>query len=137
MAITAYNEATDRATMLDRCIGVPASLFAAVVATGVFATISANPAIGWRILAGIVSLAAAVLAALQTFLRLAERSEQYRETARSYGAYRRSLEQALLFIPSDRTSAYNLVNELRSALAEIAQGKPNVPPSIWKGAQDS
>ena len=45
-----------------------------------------------RLIVGMTSVTAAVLAALQTFLRYAERAEQHRAAGARYGAVRRKLE---------------------------------------------
>jgi hypothetical protein len=47
-----------------RRLGVPVVLLSAVVATSIFATVAADPALGWKILTGLLSLAAAMLASL-------------------------------------------------------------------------
>ncbi len=77
---------------------------------------------------------AAVLAALQTFLKNAERSEQFREAARGYGRLRREIEQARLFGPGTREEAVELLDAIGEKMAEAGRGKPNVPLSVWDRA---
>lgn len=134
VALWSYNEAATQANTAEKRMGVPATVFSAIVATGVFATIQSNPALGWRIATGIVALLASVLTALQTFLRPAERAEQYREAARNYGQVRRKIERAQIFLPVTRQEADKVLEELAEALTEVARGRPNVPRSIWDRA---
>ena len=134
VALAAYNDATTRTMAAERRLGVPAVFITAVVGTGVFATLQSDPALSWRIATGILAVLAAVLTALQTFLRQAERAEQYREAARSYSRFRRRVERARLFPPATREEADAVLDELSEELAEAARGKPNLPQRIWDRA---
>jgi hypothetical protein len=135
VAVSAYNQATTRTAAAGQRLGAPAAALSALVATGVFATLSHQPALGWRIGTGIAAVAAAVLAALQTFLRLPDRAEQYRAAARAYGALRRRIEQARLLPPVTPQRADALLSEIRQDLRDAAVGKPNVPQHIWNRAE--
>ena len=135
VALSAYNDATMHTVVADRRLGLPAAALSALVATGVFATLSDDGALGWKIATGITAVAAAVLTALQTFLRLSERAEQFRETARAYGDLRRRIEQARLFPPATRDEAEAVLGELRRAQRDAGRGKPNVPRAIWDRAE--
>lgn len=135
IALSAYNDANTRTLTAERRLGVPATALTALVGTGVFATLQADPGLGLRIATGTIAIVAAVLIALQTFLRQAERAEQYREAARSYSRIRRRIEHALLFPPETRAAAEALVTEVGEALAEAARGKPNVPQRVWDRAE--
>lgn len=135
VALKAYNQATTRAVAMEYRLGVPAVVLSALVATGVFATLESNPATGWRIATGLVAGLAATLTALQTFLRSAERAEQFHEAARGYGRLRRRIEQALLFLPETRKDATDLLTEIANELGETSVGKPNVSHAIWDRAE--
>jgi hypothetical protein len=135
VALKAYNDATTRAAAAEWRLGIPAIALSALVATGVFATLQSDPELGWRIATGIVAALAAVLTALQTFLRHNERAEQFRGAARGYGRMRRRIEQAQLFPPTTREEAIALLEELAEELDETSIGNPNVARSIWDRAE--
>ena len=135
VALSAYNSATTRTLASERRLGIPAVVLSTAVATSVFATLAESPAVGWRIATGTIALLAAVLTALQTFLRQEERAEQYRDAARSYGRLRRRVERTLLFPPETVTAANHVLDELADALAEAGRGKPNLPQRIWDQAE--
>ena len=135
VALSAYNDATTRTVANERRLGIPTVVLTSVVATGLFATLNKDPAIGWRIATGVIAVVAAVLSALQTFLRQAERAEHYREAARSYGRIRRQVERARLFPPGTRVEADRLLKLIGEELAEAARGKANVPQKIWDRAE--
>jgi hypothetical protein len=75
-------------------LGVPTALLAAVAGTSIFASLTISPAVWAKILVGLLSLTAAVLAILQTFLRYDERAQQHKEAGQRFGILRREIEAA-------------------------------------------
>jgi hypothetical protein len=73
-------------------IGIPAVILSTIVGTTVFATLQKQVTLGVQIGVGAISVLAAALAALQTFLRYSERAEKHRATAAAYAAVRHRLE---------------------------------------------
>lgn len=73
-------------------VGYPRRSDYPVVATSIFATLNSPPSLGWKVAAGLVSLLAAVVSALQTFFKFAERAEKQEAAGASYGALRRQIE---------------------------------------------
>jgi hypothetical protein len=63
---------------LNYLLGVPVVVLTTFVGTSVFATLQEDVNTSLRILVGAVSVFAAVLASLQTFLRYPERAEKHR-----------------------------------------------------------
>jgi hypothetical protein len=57
-------------------LGVPVVAGTSIVGTSIFATLTEEPWIVWKIATGVISIAAAVLAALQTFFGFAEQAEK-------------------------------------------------------------
>jgi hypothetical protein len=62
-------------------LGIPVVIFTTLAGLTVFASIGTSLYPWWKVAVGIVSIAAAALASLQTFLKLAERAETHRSTA--------------------------------------------------------
>ena len=63
-----------------------------IVATSIFGSISETPpSKTWQVATGFISLAAAVLAALQTFFRFAEQAQMHLAAAANYLKMRRKL----------------------------------------------
>jgi conflict system pore-forming effector with SLATT domain len=73
-------------------LGVPAVLLSTLVGTSVFATIERQPELWLQIAVGLSSVAAALLASLQTFMGYTERAEKHRMAGARYGALGRELE---------------------------------------------
>ena len=75
-------------------LGIPAIIFSTVVGTAVFATLESQTLdISARVIVALVSIAAAVLADLQTFLRLSEAAAAHGQSGDWYSAIKRDIEQ--------------------------------------------
>jgi hypothetical protein len=110
--------------------GVVAVSLSAIVGTGVFASLGkqVNPTI--QILVGGMSVAAAVLAALQTFLKHGDRASSHRQAAARYGALVRQIET--LLATSKNILSTEVLDELRTKMDKLAQETPQLPEHIWK-----
>lgn len=115
-------------------LGLPTVILTAIAGTTVFATIESSPETWVKVLTGAMSLAAAVLAALQTFLRYAELSERHKAAAQKYGMLRRELEEALAQaatvtpptpLPADFTKSF------RERWDALDSQVPNLPQWIY------
>jgi hypothetical protein len=96
VAHKAHIKAAARADRLNKALGIPATVLSAVVGTAVF--VSLEKEVGGptgKILIGLLSVAAAVLASLQTHLHYSENAELHRKAAGRYGVIRRELEALL------------------------------------------
>lgn len=112
-------------------LGIPAIILATFAGTSVFATLSDQPNIYLQIAVGIASVAAAVLASLQTFMGYSEKAEKHRLAGAKYGALGRHLEIM-------RTQLDSIENEelikVREKLDALAVESPNNLLSIYKNA---
>jgi hypothetical protein len=94
-------------------LGLPAIIFSTFVGTSVFASLNNEHIHVWlKIAIGLISVVAAVLTALQTFLGFSERAEKHRKTAVRYGAVGRQIEQFL----QTGTSAHETTDDLGRVL---------------------
>jgi hypothetical protein len=76
-------------------LGVPVAIISAVVGTSVFASLESTVELKWKIIIGLASILAAILASIQTFLRFEERAESHRLIAGRCAILRREIEQLL------------------------------------------
>lgn len=107
-------------------LGVSAATFSAVVGTSLFVTVASEPLQYFRVFAGCLSVLAAVLGALQTFLKYDERSSAHRRTAARYGALVRQIE---VMLAAPEALAQKTLDELRIALDQLAEDAPELPES--------
>ena len=120
------------ANWLSRChllLGVPAVMLSAIVGTTIFATLQEQSNLYLQIVIGLVSLIAASVVALQTFLKLEERAENHRTAGAAYGAIRRQIQQILY--SSGGENELDIVNKIRSRLDDLALESPKVSERIW------
>jgi hypothetical protein len=122
-------------------IGAPAALLSAIVATSIFATLSGDPTLGWKLATGLVSLAAAGLASLQLFFNYSEKSAQHRASGAAYAALRRELELLIIRAgdqagpqQSDRQELLGALDRMRLRFDELADSSPLIPDRAWQRA---
>jgi hypothetical protein len=111
--------------------GVPAIVLTAVVGTSVFASIGSDPAVWTRVCVGILSMGAAVLSALQTFLDYQVRSERHRVAAVKYKAIIRELEEVLSAPRQDLAVEPAWLADLQKRLDTLEEEMPVVAPGIY------
>lgn len=115
-------------------LGIPAVFLSTLVGTSVFATVQTQPQFWLQIAVGLASVAAALLASLQTFLGYSERAEKHRIAGAKYGALGRELEQLRA---SSTTPSDNAISEVRKRLDDLAVESPNNPLPIYHRAGSS
>ncbi len=114
--------------------GVPVVALTTLVGTSVFATLQENVEISLRIVIGFVSVLAAVLASLQTFLRFQERGEKHRAAAEHWSQIRRETKQMLALHPdylAERTDPKSYLDSLREKMDRVSAQSPEIGVAEW------
>ncbi|HEX4323211.1 MAG TPA: SLATT domain-containing protein [Gaiellaceae bacterium] len=114
--------------------GVPVVVLTTFVGTSVFATLQHHVNTGLKIVIGLVSVLAAVLASLQTFLRFGERAEKHRTAAEAWADLRRDMEEMIALhptYPESRGDPKKYLDEVRQRFAQIAQQSPEMGEEGW------
>ncbi|MDQ4030496.1 MAG: SLATT domain-containing protein [Actinomycetota bacterium] len=120
-------------------LGIPVVALSTFVGTSVFATLQADVGTYLRILVGGISVSAAVLASLQTFLRFAERAERHRVAADNWSAIRREIAQMLALHPTylaSRGDPKQYLDDLRRRMDDVAAQAPEMPERRWARARE-
>lgn len=121
-----HYDMTDRLHRRGRWLGIGVIAITTIIGTSAFLSLVATDVSSFlRAVAGLTSIAAAVLASLQTFLRYEERAEQHRAAGARYGAVRRKLEAIHAGDPDARDGHY--LRAVRDELDRLAEDVPNVP----------
>jgi hypothetical protein len=119
-------------------LGVPVVVTTTIVGTTIFATLSKTPDIRWQITTGLLSIAAAVLASLQTFFRYSEAAEKHRSAGSGFAALYRKFDLFLLKChsptPPDRTKALDDLQSLLDAYNQLESNSLDVPDSLYDQA---
>jgi hypothetical protein len=117
-------------SIMNLMLGIPVVILTTFVGTSVFASLQKEISISFKIIVGVISVTAAVLASLQTFLRFSERAENHRVAGSKAGILRREIEQILT-----STDLENLPDEpitrIRQKYDDLTSNAPNVSNRIW------
>ena len=116
-------------------LGAPVVIATAIVGTSIFATLSENPEIWLKILAGMVSLAATILAVLQTFFKFSELAEKHKLAGANYGMLRREIDLFLLRYgdkgPELRDEALNELMAIAESIGQLAKESPDLSDELY------
>ena len=112
-------------------LGIPALILSTFVGTSIFASLGKTLDPSLQILVGIVSVIAATLSALQTFLGFSDRAAKHREVASRYGAARRRIEE-ILAVNGGNSIPTEEIKLVRKEIDSISAEAPNVPDNIWQ-----
>jgi len=123
------DEAARRLESRYRRIGVASAILSAVVGASLFATLEAAYEPWSRIIAGMVSLASAVLSGLLSFYKFEERTEQHRAAAARYKAALRELERVHPPAGEAKPDTETL-RQIEAELDELEKSAPVVPQEI-------
>lgn len=121
----------DRLTRSNLRLGIPVVILSTVIGTSVFATLEQQVSLPLRIAVGILSVATAAIASLQTFLRLGERSEKHRVAAALYSALRRDIEAALATPRKERPDADPMFERIKLQLKTYGKESPAIGEREW------
>lgn len=116
-------------------LGIPVVVLTTFVGTSVFATLQDEVDTSLKIFVGVVSVTAAVLASLQTFLRFGERAEKHRVAGESWASLRREIDEMLALHPTylaARGDPKSYLDDLRKRMNEIGSVSPALPNREWQ-----
>ena len=119
----------ERTRWFHLALGIPVLIFTTVVGTGAFAAINDTTTNAWKIAAGVISILAAVLASVQTFLAFGERSDRHRVAATRYAGTRRSIELAITNHDADA------VLFIKGEMDRIGGASPQIDTRAWDTAR--
>ncbi len=126
----AHYEAAKALGQSNFVLGIPALILSTIVGTSIFASLGKTLDPSIQILVGIISVLAATLSALQTFLGFSERAAKHRAVASRYGAARRRIEEILAV--SSESIAPEEISNIRKEIDSISEEAPNVSDKIWE-----
>ena len=129
-AQAAHYASADRFRLLNYVVGVPSIIFSSIVGTAIFAGLEKNSTPS-RLVASI-SILAAVLAGLQTFLRFSERASQHATAADWFSAVRRDIEEILHLPINCRGKVKDCLDKVRKEMNRAAQDAPELSSSFWR-----
>jgi hypothetical protein len=115
-------------------LGIPVVVLMTLVGASVFATLQESVNTGMRIVVGVASVLAAVLASLLIFFNYSEKAEKNRAAAENWSAIRREITEMLELHPAGRATRGDpktYLDGLRTRLDETSAESPEMPDRLW------
>jgi hypothetical protein len=128
----AHYESARRFERLHLWLGLPAIALSAIVGTTVFATLSDAADVRVQIAVGFLSVAAAVLTGLQTFLRYSELSEKHRLAGAKFANLKHRIELLVAFPPSTEEELKEALTSIEETWSKLREESPTLPTRIWR-----
>jgi hypothetical protein len=131
-AQSAYYVMAERLRRRHYWLGVPTVILSSVVGTTMFAQLGdTHVSTTVRVLAGAVSIGAAVLAGLQTFLKPSQAATEHGFAADWFAAIRRDIEELIALPSSQRGAPKACLDAVRKEIAKAGQKAPELDESLW------
>ncbi|SFG10043.1 hypothetical protein SAMN05518865_108120 [Duganella sp. CF458] len=127
-------------------LGVPASVLSTLVGTAIFSTLSKSHtasmptedgSIVVQIAVGFLSVLAAILTGLQTFLKNAEQAERHRIAGARFANLKHRIELVATLPPSSDEELRKELLSIESRWAKLREESPTLPTFIWKRIERS
>jgi hypothetical protein len=119
-------------------LGGSAAVLSTITGTSIFASLEKGLSGYGRIVVGVTSLLAALLSALQTFLRLDESSNKHQKADAGYSAIRQQIEQYRVtqYQTSNQVKDVDeFLNSIRQQMEELTADSPIVHERYWQKAR--
>jgi hypothetical protein len=120
-----------------RWLSIAALVASTIVGTSLLADANSSLSRSWKIGAGVLSLIAAVLSALQGSLKLGEQATLHRAAMQRYGTLRREVEELISEANTDGKITLDIMRDLRKRWDEIDGESPIVPQKLYDAVSAS
>ena len=142
----AHYESARRLQRRHLMLGVPAIMLSTIVGASVFATLSKQTdqqvfdvlglfTIGaphLRLVLGFLSVTAAVLTGLQTFLKLSELAEKHRLAGARFANLKHRIEMLASFPPPTDAETKATLENIEAAWSKLREDSPTLPAPVWR-----
>lgn len=116
-------------------LGVSTIALATSTGTSLFMSLEKGLTGHGKIIMGMLSITAALLTALQTFLRLDERASKHQKADASYGTIRQKIEQNQVIREGLLENQDDFLNNMRFEMETLAKESPIVSERYWRKAR--
>jgi hypothetical protein len=128
-AQTAYYDVAEQFRRWNYRLGIPVVVVSSLVGTAVFADVGKS---SWKWVVGLVSILAAILASLQTFLKFGENATLHGAAADWFAAIRRDIDEVLALPPEMRGKPKSCLDSIRQEMNKAGQKSPELSERLWK-----
>ena len=130
----AHFRAAARCSRMGRFLGVPVVILTTIVGTAIFATLNEAQSDSLRIVAGVLSMLAAILSGVQTFLDYSAREQKHHQAAVAFARLRREVEEFLSFFSSPQDQR-EFMKKTRDQWDALVDSSPDVSQAIYDKAR--
>jgi hypothetical protein len=130
-AQTAHFYSAARLERLKNGIGILVITLSTIAGSSVFATLQNEPDARIKIAIAVTSLAAALLAGIQTYLGHSQRAEKHRLAAIKFGALKKEIEVTQTTLTDDPEEWKKISNSLLEIRNHLSEESPTIPEGIW------
>jgi hypothetical protein len=113
-------------------LGLPAVALSTLVGTTIFASLSKTTDIALQIGVGLLSVVAAVLTGLQTFLRYSELAEKHRLAGARFANLKHRIELLSTFPPANEGELNGSLQAIEEVWSKLREESPMLPGRIWR-----
>ena len=128
-AQAAYYGEAERLRRRNYQLGIPVVIVSSLVGTAIFGNWADDQTYKWWV--GGVSILAAVLASLQTFLKFGESATLHGAAADWFAAIRRDIEEMLALPLNLRGNPKECLDSIRQEMNKAGQKSPELRESVW------
>jgi hypothetical protein len=125
-----YYEMAERLRRRNYWLGIPVVIVSSMVGTAVFADWGNDGTYKWWV--GSVSILAAVLASLQTFLKFGENANLHGVAADWFAAIRRDIEEIQALPAHLRGNPKTCLDAIRHEINRAGQKSPELSEALWR-----
>ena len=129
-AQSAYYEEAERLRRRQYQLGIPVVVVSSLVGTAIFADWDKDGMYKWWV--GSVSILAAILASLQTFLKFGENATLHGAAADWFAAVRRDIEEVLALPLELRGHPKACLDSIRQEMNKAGQKSPELGERLWR-----
>jgi hypothetical protein len=124
-----HDDASRKYAKYQFALGIPSLVVSTVVGTSVFAALSLKEVTPLWV--GFLSIVAAVLAALQTFMDFGGRSDKHRNAAVKYKSSIRLLEETIVQLHQGKELTQEDIGAIRMLIDGLEETAPVIMPKIY------
>jgi hypothetical protein len=126
IANIAHLQAASFYKLRSRVLGLPVTILSVVIGTSIFATLGSSDNQLVLIAVGVISMVAATLSGMHTFLNYSELGEKHYAAGVKYGKLRRKVEELLAFVKAPTELEIKMA-EINDEWGKIEDESPTVP----------
>ncbi len=131
----AHYDMAIRKKRMNYVVGIPLIMLEILIASYMIFSISNNPSFQLKMIVGALVILAAILAALQTFLKYSEQAEDHRNAHARFRNLMVAIDQTQALPPRDDHALSEWCDKFRERWGEVSLDAPVIPKRLIKAKE--